>query len=263
MQISEEQHKKISTAVIQETHGELTESMIQLTKNKILNYCLVDKKFGLRDDISSRVLNNWINEEVVYVSDKLKGKNKRFNKLDNIWFNLIIETRKFGLPLKSLKLTNFSMNTTPVDNFSLLKYCALNTTLGIESDTLLLIFEHGGIYLSNTKHYTSLPKRGQLPNHLCLRIADLVTSEFKNNIIESNFSIDGFQNSQEKTVLLYFIRTSDYRSLKIQLDKNDVRLIENSTQLLENKELLQRIKETRFDNITIEIDEEHVITISI
>ena len=60
--------------------------------------------------------------------------------------------------------------------------------------------------------------------------------------------------------MLYFLKTGDYQQIKIYVSDDDIRIIENSQNLLKNKELIQVISNWKFTKAEIKIDNE-VLTI--
>ena len=60
--------------------------------------------------------------------------------------------------------------------------------------------------------------------------------------------------------MLYFLKTGDYQQIKIYVSDDDIRIIENSQNLLKNKELIQVISNWKFAKAEIKIDNE-VLTI--
>ncbi|WP_395047171.1 hypothetical protein, partial [Flavobacterium sp.] len=53
-------------------------------------------------------------------------------------------------------------------------------------------------------------------------------------------------DSIEKMTLLYFLKTGDYNSIQLHVSAGDVRLIENSNVLAQNKELMKVISTWSF-----------------
>ena len=61
---------------------------------------------------------------------------------------------------------------------------------------------------------------------------------------------------RNKMLLLYFLKTGDYKYIKVYLKDDDIRLFENSHGLLRNEEVSQVISNWNFQKIDIIIDEE-------
>lgn len=79
---------------------------------------------------SPRVLNSWVEQGVINPIET--GKKRTFNKMESIWFNLIIELKEFGLRLDKIKKINEYLFEAPEgSNFSPLKH-ALTYSIIIE-----------------------------------------------------------------------------------------------------------------------------------
>jgi len=85
-------------------------------------------------------LNNWINSGIVSVDEEDKGKIKRFDRIESIWLSIVVEARKFGIPLDTIKQARKDL-TTSVENFSLLKFSIIDTLM--RTPKILMILEEG------------------------------------------------------------------------------------------------------------------------
>lgn len=250
---------ELNQKALKEIYDELPDAFIHFSKSEIINYHLHQVKVTAKDRQSPRVLNSWINNDIVFVQEEDKGKNRRFDRLESIWLNIVIEARKFGIPLEFLKQTRRDLLHSPVEGFSLLKFGVLDTILRVSQ--ILLVYDDGHTNMMPLDSYSKTFTRAILPTHLNLRLLDFIEMEFPNNAFKKDFAIKNVYESEDKMTLLYFLKTGDYKSMKIFLEEGDVRLVENSNLLIQNKKLLEVISSWAFDKIEIIVNDDIKINI--
>lgn len=251
---------RINQNSLREIYEELPDSFINFTNSDVTNYCLHQIKVGTKSEQSARVLNSWINNEIIFVNDEDKGKIKRFDRLESIWLSIVVEARKFGIPLESLKQTRKDLTLSPVEGFSLLKFSVLDTIL--RKQKILLIFENGFSNVMSLEAYTKCISKGMFPTHVNFKLQDFIALEYPNNALDLDFKIKNIYDNDEKMALLYFLKTGDYKSIKLYVSDKDVRLIENSKFLIQNKELMTAISSWSFKKAEIFVTDEIKITIA-
>lgn len=252
---------KLHKQVVKELYEELPDSFIQFTNTDLINYCLRQIKVGTKSNQSARVLNNWIDKGVVFVNQEDIGKNKRFDRIESIWLNIVVEARKFGLPIESLRRLREDLTFSPVPNFSLLKLSILESIF--DRPRVLLIYEEGLSSVLSPEIYAKKIPRGEYPTHIFVNFLDFIKSEFPNNALDFDFKIQDVYSSVEKMTMLYFLKTGDYKAIQLYLKDGDVRLVENSSDLAKNIELMKVISSWSFvkAKITLEDQTEAIITI--
>jgi len=246
-------------AIIEELNN-IPKSFIQFSNDNISNYCLNEVKSRINADVSPRVLTNWIKEGVINVDSSDKGKIKRFDKLESIWLKLVVDLRKFGLSLSSLKYIREQLFSYVVDDFCLFKSKVLLAILN--NPEYLVIDEFNNVGFYTYKHYGERASKGALISRIVIRFIDYVKEEFPNNNISHKFRIDGVDDDADKVALLYFLKTNDFIEMRINLSDGDTRLITNSATLKDNKSLASIIQKWKFESISIKINEETSFNIS-
>ncbi|MFC6098356.1 hypothetical protein ACFPVY_17040 [Flavobacterium qiangtangense] len=253
-------YDKINQNALREIYDELPDSFINFTDSDIMDYCLHQIKVGTKSEQSARVLNSWINNDIIFVNEADKGKIRRFDRLESIWLSIIIEARKFGIPLESLKQTRKDLTESPIQNFSLLKFSVLDTILRVPKT--LLIFEGGFTNIMSLEIYTHFISKGLLPTHINFKLQDFIALEFPNNAFELDFKIQDAYENTEKMTLLYFLKTGDYKSIKLHIKEGDVRLIEDSNLVIKNMGLMNAISSWSFNKAEIFVDDGVTVTIT-
>ncbi len=234
-------------------------SYYEFTTGEISTFCLNQVKSSLKVDLSPKVLSNWVKAKVANINKSDRGKIKRFSRLENIWLRIAVDLRSFGIPLKSLSYIREQLFSYDVEDFNSIKFKVLTSILG--NLEYLIIDSNMQVGFYSYQRYSELSAKGYLLPHMTLRLIDYIRDEFENNLLDTSFSIENYQNDIDKLTLTYFIRTNDFESLKITVSPDDVRLIENATQLNQENSISKIIKEWDFESIEIQIDDSHVYTI--
>lgn len=252
---------RINQNSLREIYEELPDSFINFTNSDVTNYCLHQIKVGTKSEQSARVLNSWINNEIIFVNDEDKGKIKRFDRLESIWLSIVVEARKFGIPLESLKQTRKDLTLSPVEGFSLLKFSVIDTIL--RKQKILLIFENGFSNVMSLEAYTKCISKGIFPTHVNFKLQDFIALEYPNNALMFDFKIPDPYENTEKMTLLYFLKTGDYKSINLHITNSDVRLIENSNSITQNKEVIKVISTWDFIKAEIILNDGLKVTVAL
>lgn len=252
---------RINQNSLREIYEELPDSFINFTNSDVTNYCLHQIKVGTKSEQSARVLNSWINNEIIFVNDEDKGKIKRFDRLESIWLSIVVEARKFGIPIESLKQTRKDLTLSPVEGFSLLKFSVLDTIL--RTPKILMIFENGFSNVMSLDAYTKCISKGIFPTHVNFKLQDFIALEYLNNALMFDFKIPNSYENTEKMTLLYFLKTGDYKSINLHITTSDVRLIENSNSITQNKEVIKFISTWDFIKAEIILNDGLKVTVTL
>ena len=252
---------KLNQEAVREIYEELPESFIQFTNTEIINYCLHQVKVGTKTEQSARVLNSWINCGIIIIDEIDKGKIKRFDRLESIWLSIVVEARKFGIPLESLKQTRKDLTQSPIENFSLLKFSVLDSIMRLPK--VLMIFDDGNTNIISLESYSKKVSRGKYPTHILFNFLDFISLEYPNNAIMFDFKLSNPYENLDKMTMLYFLKTGDYKSISLHITTADIRLIGNSNSITQNKELLKLISAWNFIKAEVFLNDGRKVTITI
>ncbi len=250
---------KINKRAIEELVGNAPISFFEFSDNDVSNHSLIYTKTGVTSSISARALNRWIEQGVVIINDADKGKIRRFNRLENIWIKIAIELRNFGVSLSNLKYIRKQLFDYRVGDFNMFKFKILKNIL--YAPEYLVVNEEKEIGFYSYKNYSEKVLKGFLFSHLNIRFIDYICEEFPDNNLNTNFGIKNFDDDVDKLSLLFYLKTNDFQEMRITLSDGDTRLLTNSSELKNNKSLLENIQNWNFKNIQIKVDDESVYRI--
>lgn len=251
---AKQQEESLSKKALLDVYGDLSSELIHFLKNDVLNYCLQEYKTGIKPEHPARIVNSWLAQDVIKLQDGDKGKIKRFNRLENIWLNIVFEARKFGIPIDTLKDTRKTLLESPIKDFSLFKLEIIKTLFSIPQ--ILYIPIEGYARLYSFEAYMRWFPKGRFPVHAIFKLEDYIALEYPNNALSADFKIQNPLEDKNKMLLLYFLKTGDYQYLKFHLKEGDIRFIENSQSLLQNEEVMWSINSWNFQKIDIAINDE-------
>ena len=250
----EEANKRFDKESKEEIFKELPVELIHFLNNEVANHVLCKMKYSKSDHIPARVLNNWIKEEVVNIDAIDKGKIKRFNKIQCIWLDVVEEARKYGMYLEDLKRTHDEIMTSPIPNFSYLKLAVINTIL---SEAQVMELSHSGS--CNIRSEIKYRNKKTLPPHaascIVFYLSLLIQKEFPKANFKLPIEIENYISDEEKMLLLFLLKTSSYKHMKIYLSEADVRLLEDSETVIKNVDLYQAISSWKFKKIEIYLED--------
>lgn len=245
---------KLNDESVKELLENVPFTFLQFMNSKTVRYNLFDVKTGRKLNQSARIINNWIKQDVLSVDEKDMGKVNRFNRIESIWLNIVIEARKFGFPLDGLKQARKELFFEPVHNFSTLKFSILDSIL--REPSILIITEGGGTNIMSLTSYSKWVATGLLQTHLSFNLSEFIRPEYPVNMLGTDFNIMSPYEDINKCKLLYYLKTGDYQSLKIHITPEDVRFIDSSKLLLNNSELMNVLKIWKFDKIVVNVNQE-------
>ncbi len=229
-------------------------SFFEFANNEISNHSLNYTKIGITADVSPRALNRWIEQGVVTINKYDKGKTRRFNRLESIWIKIAVELRNFGVSLNDLKYIREQLFDYTVEGFNMFKFKVLKNVL--TTSDYLVINENHQVGFYPYEYYAKQVSKGYLLSHINIRFIDYIKEEFPNNNLNTDFDIKDFEEDANKVPLLYYLKTNDFEEIRITLSDGDTRLLNNSSQLKDNTELLKQIQNWSFKTIKIIIDTE-------
>lgn len=251
--LTEEFLSKMDNRKAHEILNNISDEFIKFSRNKTVNYCL-DKKSGLKGSPTPRVLHNWETIGLVKVDKKDKGKIKRFDKLESIWINILVEMRAFGMSIGSIQRTRNLLFKYVFNDFTLFKFYILESI--IQEPQILMIYKDGGANVFPKKAYFEQLEKGMFYPHLSLNLGVFIEPEYPNHSLEKEFSIDAPYENLEKTKLLFFLKTGGFQYMKVKLSDGDIRYIENVKMLLKSEDVLQAFSNWEFEEINISIDDD-------
>lgn len=222
-----------------EIYENLPAALINFLKDDIVEHSLNEVKTRNSSVQSARVLNSWIEQGLLYVNENDKGKINRFTREEAIWLNLLNELRTFGVSLDKLKMIREELFKEYFPGFTLFRFNILRTIL--DNDQILVVFSDGGINLMSSNIYEVWLRKRILPTHININFAKLLNEIFPKNSFDSKIESSKFTENISSIKILYFLKTGDFEVFKFELIKDDIRLIENSNQLISNKELINSV----------------------
>lgn len=223
----------------QEIYENLPDGLIHFLKDDVINYSLDDIKTRNQSELSARVLNSWIDQGIVKVDGNDKGKINRFTREEALWLNLANELRSFGVSLDVIKTIREELFNEPFPHFTLFRYAIVSTIF--DSGQLLILFPDGNFNVMSSELYKMWINGRGLPSHICIDFLNLLSAIFTENSFNEKITDREILEDNLCVKILYFLRTGDFETFKIEVTKGDVRLIESADQLASNLNLMSTV----------------------
>ncbi|HOX86596.1 MAG TPA: MerR family transcriptional regulator [bacterium] len=215
------------------------------------------------DDVTSRVLNNW-EKNGLLEAERPEGKGwRKFSIMDLIWLRLVVELRKFGLPIEKIqkarkKLTGgkgFDGSEYPLLEF----YVARAFTSRVPC--FLLVFEDGRAEpLSDVQ--LNLGTQLRLFGN-CIRISlNYILQEIYADLdLKPQFEHNLYLNPSEFE-LMSMIRMQNFESIKIKLNDGQIEMLEASRSEKVERRIIDILKEDKYQNIEIKQNNGNIVYIN-
>lgn len=240
---------KINAEARKEIYDDLSDSIINFLKDDVVDYSLKKIKTRNNTTTSARIVNNWIELGIVSVDNEDRGKTNRFSKEEIIWLHLATELRTFGLSLEKIKLLRHELFNEFFPSFTFIRFAIIKTIFG--SDNTLIIFSDGTTKMMSSRIYDKWIHKAIFPSHINVGFVSILNHLFPRNSFDQNIESERFLGSINNIKILYFLKTGDFNHIKIEIAKGDIRLIENSEQLINNSDLLDLIVKGFYLNIEV------------
>lgn len=241
---------ELKEEVKKEIYNDLPDTVINFLKDEIIEFGLNNVKVRNLSNVTSRNISSWIEQGILKVEPDDKGKINRFTREESIWLYLVSNLRSFGVSLDKIKSIRHELFDEIFPSFSFFRFAIIRTILG--SEQTLVVFSDGTTNLLPSKIYNIWINRKVLPPHIHVGFDGLLNDSFTKNSFDFEIEDDSVLENTNSLKILYFIKTGDFETIKIELKKDDVRLIENSKQLISNLELLNLILKENYNKIEIE-----------
>lgn len=240
---------KINAEARKEIYEDLSDTVINFLKDEIVDHSLKKIKTRNNTTTSARIVNNWIEMGIINVDQEDRGKTNRFSKEETIWLHLTTELRNFGLSLEKIKLIRHELFNEFFPSFTFIRFAIIKTIFG--NDNTLIVFSDGTTKMMSARIYNKWTQKAIFPSHINVGFVTILNLLFPKNSFDLNIENEKFLDNINNIRILYFLKTGDFDHIKIEITKGDIRLIENSEQLINNSDLLSLIIDGAYSNIEV------------
>ncbi len=215
------------------------------------------------DDVTSRILNNWDNNSL-FNAERSEGKGwRRFSVMDTIWIRVVVELRRFGLPIEKIQQARKKLTGGKGfdgSEYPLLEFYVARAFTG-RVPCYLLIFENGRAEPLSDVQLTLGTQLRLFGN--CIRISlNYILQEIYPELdLKPQFEHNLYLNPSEFE-LMSMIRMQNFESIKIKLNDGKIEMVEASRSEKVEKRIIDILKDDLYQNIEIKQDNGNIVYIN-
>ena len=168
--------------------------------------------------------------------------------------------REFGLELDKILKIRERLFFEERNNFRMIDFCLMYSIL--KEPYIMTISSEGDTSFMTSQHYGEVITTQSRPPHIVFNFYFLAKDIFPNNnfnIVQKDASTTNLSATEMK--LLYYLRTGDYKEIKVRLSNGEVYLIEATRKMDPKDQIADIIREAKFQSIEIKVDDDRVVHI--
>ncbi|WP_395043644.1 hypothetical protein, partial [Flavobacterium sp.] len=254
--------KQLDQEIHQEMMEDLTKDLIGFVLDEDLKQSFREEKSRKFTEQSKRVLSYWVKKGVLKPADRSKeGAWFQFDKIESIWIDIVTQIREFGLDLDKLLIIREALFTETVPNFRLIDFCLMHSIL--KEPYLMIVYPSGKISTISLELYSKTIATENLPPHLVFNFFYLAKDIFPNN----NFNLalkdpKSADLSPAEMKILYYLRTGDFKDIKVRMQEGETYLLEVSRKIDTNDKIIEIIRNGKYQNIEIITENGKIVSIN-
>lgn len=232
---------------------EMTENITDNLINFVLDEAIIDsfrnEKGRKITQQSKRVIGHWVKEGVIIGEQNNEGGWYYFDRIESIWIDIVTQLREFGLSLGKIKKIREQLFTEVQKGFRLIDFVLMHSVL--RSPYIMLVKMDGTIDTTTSELYSEIIQKEVLPPHIAFNFFHLAKEIFPNNhfeLFQENINFDKL--SPNETKLLFYLRTGDYKEMKIKMEDGAMYLLEATSHEV-NDRIKDIINKASYQDISI------------
>lgn len=257
--------KEVSVEIRKQAESEMMSNISTNLINFVLDDTIIDsfknEKGRKITEQSKRVIGHWVKEGVISGVQKHEGGWYYFDRTESVWIDIVTQLREFGLSLQKLKKIREQLFAEIQIGFRLIDFALMHSVL--RTPYIMIVNTDGNIKLTTVKLYSDIVGKETLPPHIAFNFFHLAKEIFPNNkldVISSNPNKLSDLTTDEMKIL-YYIRTGDYKEIKIIMKQGEVYLLETERDVPLNNKIIDIINNAAYQDITIKVNDSKIVHI--
>lgn len=255
-------HVNLKEKAQKEIMENISANLIEFVLDDAISDSFNNEKGRKITEQSKRVIGHWIKEGVITGEQRHEGGWFYFNRTESIWIDIVTQLREFGLSLQKIKSIREELFNEYVESFRVIDFAIIHSVL--RSPYVMLVSMDGSINLTTANLYSETIKKGVHPPHIAFNFFHLAKELFPNN----NFDIgiadpDKLRDlTNEEMKILYYLRTGDFKEIKIKMKEGEVYLLEAQQEMPINDKLMDIIRKSSYQDITVKVSDDKIVNIT-
>lgn len=239
----------------------ISNNLIQFVLDDTISDSFKNEKGRKITEQSKRVIGHWVKEGVITGEQRNEGGWFYFSRTESVWIDIVTQLREFGLSLQKIKYIREQLFDEIQDGFRLIDFALMHSIL--KSPYVMMVKMDGSINMTTSKLYSEIVKDEVLPPHLSFNFYHLAKEIFPNNkfdFVACKPEISELSDGEMK--ILYYIRTGDYKEIRIKMQGGEVYLLEAEEDMHINEKIINIIHEASYQDISIKVTDKKLVNIS-
>ena len=255
------EQEKLEEGVRQERMENLSEELINFVLDKDVKCGFQDEKIRKVTEQSKRVLSYWVKKGIIKPAQRTKeGAWFYFDRIESFWIDIVIQLREFGLDLDKIALVRAALFHEEIYRFRMIDFCLIHSIL--RQPYLMLIFADGKTGFMTAKQYgKEITVRSAAP-HLVFNFYTFAKEIFPNNQFAWGLKNPESELTVAEMKILYYLRTGDYKEIKIRMKDGETYLIEATRKVDLPKKIIDVIHNAKYQDIEIKVENDRIVNIS-
>ncbi|GAA0892579.1 hypothetical protein GCM10009122_22580 [Fulvivirga kasyanovii] len=211
--------------------------------------------------LTSRVINNWDEEELIDDEREIKTTWRKFSVVDILWISTIGDLKEFGAGtniIRKVKQHLFSKLPGRFGETRLERH--IIQVISMAKPTFIVVDSTGDTEVLTGTQYLEKLQENRIGNHLVISLNKGVSENFEELHLSPFF--EGLQKlSGKEKELLDIIRKNTFSSIHIRLRNGEMEMIEGREQIDIEKRIIDLLREQQYQNIEVKQQNGKVVSI--
>jgi hypothetical protein len=229
--------------------------------SKLLN----QKTLTIKDtDQTYRIINHWSSEGLI--DDDREQDSKQWRKMsiiDIAWIRIIVEMRKFGLPLDKIKYAKKQLWFSPDYTKGKCPFfeVAVWRTVCLKRETFILVFPDGNAYPISKESLDARNRCSVIDSYISINLNRVVQDIFKDRNFDFYPKTTGFTLTEEELNLINDVRKGNFESIRIRLKGGEIEMIEATEKIDAQKRIVEILSDADFQDIEVKKKDGKIVSI--
>lgn len=251
-------------------HKKAEEEMINNISENLINFVLdVDIADSFKNQKgrkitqqSKKVIGHWFKEGVITAEQPNEGGWFYFDRTESIWIDIVTQLREFGLSLPKIKAIRERLFNEYVEGFRIIDFAIIYSVL--KDPYIMMVNMDGSINLTTSKLYSDIIKKDVLPPHITFNFFHLARGIFPNNNFDLAIADPNKlrELTNEEMKILFYLRTGDFKEIKIKMKEGEVYLLEAQQEMPLNEKLIDIIRTSAYQDILVKVSDDKIVNIT-
>lgn len=211
-----------------------------------------------------RLINHWGSEGLI--DDEREAESMQWRKMsliDIVWIRVIVEMRKFGLPLDKIKYAKKQLWYSPPYTKGKCPFfeVAVARTICMKKETFILVFPDGNAYPISKESLDARNRCSVIDSYISINLNRVIQDIFKGRNFDFYPKATGFTLTEDELNLINDVRKGNFESIRIRLKGGEIEMIEATESIDAQKRIVEILSDADFQNIEVKKKDGKIVSI--